>query len=131
MPASWRCCGKAERARVDGHGLVEDGTVAVEAAQLHVIVDQLRDQRESRILEIGGGCGGIGLAGGNLVANLPPQVELVADAAADGVGVVVGRRGGTPERRVERFAIALDAGAETQRGKQSRARLIASALACA
>ena len=106
MPASWRCWVRLERARIGLHRLVEDRAVAVEAAQLNVIVDQLRDQRQASILEIRGGRGGVGLACGDLVANLPPQVELVADAAAYRVGIVVGRRGGSSERRVDRFAIA-------------------------
>ena len=74
--------GEAERARIGLHGLIEDRAVAVEAAQLNVIIDQLRDQREASILEIRGGCGGVGFARGDLVANLPPEVKLVADAAA-------------------------------------------------
>ena len=82
MPASWRCSVSAERARIGLDRLIEDRAVAVEAAQLNVIVDQLRDQRQASILEIRGGRGGIGLARGDLVANLTPQVELVADAAA-------------------------------------------------
>ena len=82
MPASWRCSVRLERARIGLHRLVEDRAVAIQAAQLNVIVDQLRDQREARILEIRGGRRGVGLARGDLVADLPPQVELVADAAA-------------------------------------------------
>ena len=75
--------GELERARIGLDGLIEDRAVAIEAAQLNVIIDQLRDQRQARILEIRGGRGGVGLARGDLVANLPPQVELVADAAAE------------------------------------------------
>jgi hypothetical protein len=94
--------GETERSGVGLHGLVQNGAVAVEAAQLNVIIDQLRDQRQARILKIRGGRGGIGLAGGDLVANLPPQVELVADAAGERVGIVgeVGRRAGQSERLV-------------------------------
>ena len=54
----------------------------VEVAQLDVIVDQLGDQRQPRVLEIRGGRRCIGLARGDLVANLAPKVEFVADAAA-------------------------------------------------
>src|ERR1700693_2179445 len=95
--------GEAERARIGLHRLIENRAVAIEAAQLNVIVNQLRDQRQSGILEIRGRSGGVGLAGGDLVANLAPEVELVADAAAYRIGVVIGRRGGSPERRVDRF----------------------------
>jgi len=74
--------GEADRARIGCDRLVENRAVAVQAAQLNVIADQLRDQRQASILEIRGGCGGVGLAGGDLVADLSPQVEFVADAAA-------------------------------------------------
>src|SRR5665213_2139385 len=95
--------GEAERARVGCYRLIEDRAVAVEAAQLNVIVDQLRDQRKASILEVSGGRSGAGLAGGDLVANLAPQVELVTNAATHRVGIVGGRRGGSSERRIERF----------------------------
>ena len=117
--------GEAERARIGFHRLIEDRAVAVEAAQLNVILDQLRDQRQARVLEIRGGCGGVGLARGDLVANLPPQVELVADAAAERVVIVVARRrrsdmsGALTDSRC-----ALGAGVEAQRGEQPSARLI-------
>ncbi len=86
--------GEAERPRIGRHRLVEDGAVAVQTAQLNVIVDQLCDQQQARILEVRGGRGGVGLARGDLVADLPPQVELIADAAAYRVVIVVGRKGG-------------------------------------
>ncbi len=63
--------GKLQRARKGGHRVIEDGAVAIEAAQLNVIVDQLRDQREPGVLEIRGGCGGVGFARGDLVAICP------------------------------------------------------------
>ncbi len=75
--------GEAERARIGFDRLIEDRTLAVEAAQLNVIVDELRDQRQPRILEIRGGRGGVGLARSDLIADLSPEVELVADAAAE------------------------------------------------
>src|ERR1700679_679419 len=44
--------GEAERTRIGFHRLIEDGAVAVEAAQLNVVLHQLRDQRETRVLEV-------------------------------------------------------------------------------
>jgi hypothetical protein len=87
--------GERERARIGLHGLIEDRAVAVEAAQLNVIIGQLRDQRKAGILQIRRRCRGVGLARGDLIANLTPQVEFVADAAARRVSIVVGRRRGT------------------------------------
>jgi hypothetical protein len=82
MPASWRCSVRLSAREIGLHRLIEDRAVAIEAAQLNVILDQLRDQRQASILKIRGGRSGIGLARGDLVVNLPPEVKLVADAAA-------------------------------------------------
>jgi len=86
--------GEADRARIGFDRLVENRAVAVQATQLNVIADQLRDQRQASILEIRGGRGGVGLARGDFVADPPPQVKLITDAAAQRVGIVVGRPGG-------------------------------------
>ena len=104
--------GEGERTRISFHRFIEDGTVAVEAAQLNVVLHQLRDQREARVLEVRGRCGGVGLARGDLVANLTPQVEFVADAAAQRVGIKVRRRRRPSKRCVDRFPVALSAGIE-------------------
>ena len=100
----------------------------VEVAQLDVIVDQLRDQRQPRVLEIRGGRRCIRLALGDLVANLAPKIELVADAAAQNVVIIVARREPGDERGVDRFSRALDAAVESHGGKQPRPRLIAHGL---
>jgi len=48
MPASWRCWVRPTRA-IGCDRLVENRAVAVQAAQLNVIADQLRDQRQASI----------------------------------------------------------------------------------
>ncbi len=64
--------GQDDRARVGLHGVVENRVLAVQAAQLDVVVGQLRDQRQPRVLEVRGRRGGVGLARGDLVADLAP-----------------------------------------------------------
>jgi hypothetical protein len=63
----------------------------IHAAQLDVIIDQLGAQRQTGVLKVRrrGFC--VRLACGDLVANLAPEIEFVAQATAERIVVVVAR----------------------------------------
>ena len=85
--------GEGQRMIVGLYRSVEDRLLTVEASQLYIIVDELSQQREARALEIRRGSLRIGLACEDLVANLSPEVELVADRAAEDIVIVIARCG--------------------------------------
>ena len=115
MPALWRCSVRLSGTGIGFDRLIENIAAAVEAPELNVVIDQLCDQRQAGILEIRSGCRGIGLAGGDFVANLSPQIELVADGAAQCIVIIVARRGTRDERCVDRFSRPLHACVDSQR----------------
>ena len=120
--------GESERMGVGLHRIVENRILTVEAAQLHVVVDQLGEQRQTRILEVRRGRLSVGFARGDLVADLSPKVELIAHAAAQHVVIVVARRRRSNERRVRGLAGARDSRIQAEGGEETRARLIGERL---
>ena len=120
--------GEGERMVVGLDRIVEDRILAVEAAQLHVIVNELGEQRQARVLQVRRRGLRIGLAREDLVADLSPKVELIAHAAAEDVVIVVARCRRPDQRRVHGLAGARHSRVQAERGEETCARLIAERL---
>jgi len=117
---------EAQRPRIGRDGVLENGALVVEATQLHVVFHQLRGERETCILEIRRSRRRVRLSGAHFVANLAPEIELIADGPADDVIIVVVRR--RRDRRMKRIMYAFSTRVEAERREEPCARLITKRL---
>ena len=87
------------------HRVVENRAIAVETAQLDIVVDKLGNEAEACVFQIRRCRCGLCVAGSDLIADAAPQIQFVGGRRADRIRVVV--RGRRRDRATQRLGIRL------------------------
>jgi hypothetical protein len=97
-------------------GLGQQASLDVQSAQTNVVIGQFGLEAEAHGLHVGRTRLGLGLGGRRKISQASPQIELVADRAADGVGVIDIRLVAPAQRAIVRLLIVREISAQTHRG---------------